>query len=190
MIHGSGNSRPINITFYDYNVKGLRFRVSERFPNMEYAFNPDFNHLSHASGLSEKYFREYTNSKGEVTVVKSDGMCENRLFDVTKNKSLLTALSYGINTLFDEVKLTDGTANEHSKSSTFSIQEYNSFWIYKAIVFPIYYLDPNERIECKEKKYRKDYLEHIQQYPKMVSVAIPIDSYKKLDISMRISMRK
>lgn len=59
MIRGSGNSRPINITFYDYNVKGLRFGVSERFPNVEYALNPDFNRLSYVSGLSEKYFRAY-----------------------------------------------------------------------------------------------------------------------------------
>lgn len=175
-IAGKGKSKPLNIQLSDYSVRGLTFGVHERFPDVKFKYYDDSNIISQTTGLSEKYNREYWDSRGNVSAVEGHGFCDDHeLFEAKRNNSLLRALSEGVMAVSE---------NTYYGNNMEAITEFNvdSSWLKlkktvkaKMKIYPLYYLDPNERIDCK-KKYRKEWESHKNRYQHVTSVVIPIES--------------
>ena len=177
MINGAGRSVPQNIQLLNYKDQNLMFRIPERFAD-ENSIN-DGNGLidTQITGLSDKYNFNYFDTTGKVTAIKSQGYCNDTLFEAAKNKSFLSAVSNGVMQLFLEVSYSSNPENESANMC--SAEDYISRMYFQAQIYPIYYLDPDQRVDCKEKKYRNKWLDHKMQYPKMVSVVMPIKSFKQ-----------
>lgn len=176
-INGVGHSVPQNIQLLNYKDQKLMFGISERFAN-ELSIN-DGNGLktSQTTGLSDKYNCDYVDTTGKATAIKSHGYCDDTLFEAAKNKSFLSAVSDGVNQLFSEVRCSSNLENE--STDTWSGENNISRMYSQAQIYPMYYLDPDQRVDCKEKKYRKTWLACKMQYPQKVSIVIPIKSLKQ-----------
>lgn len=175
-ILGDGKSIPVKINLTDFDLKGSSFSITEHFPTVPYKNNTD-----NIIGLSEKYYREYIDTIGNVTAIKSDGFCNNRLFEASKNKALIYALSNGVQNIFSELKSSFEVEKGSFSSTTSDINNFSGLTTSKAIIYPLYYLDPKERVSCKDKKYRKYWEEANHNFPYMASVVIPIESFKRLN---------
>lgn len=171
-----GKSIPVKINLTDSDLKGSSFSITERFPVIPFKNNTD-----NITGLSEKYYREYVDTNGNSTAFKSDGFCNNRLFEASKNKALLYALSNGISSMFSEMKSSFNVEKESIDSLRSDINSYSGLTTCKALIYPLYYLDSNERVPCKDKKYRKYWEKAKQNYRNIVSVLIPIEHFEKLN---------
>lgn len=178
-ISGEGKSIPVNINLTDSDLKGSYFSVTESFPMIP--FNDSHNSNNYVTGLSKKYYRTYADSKGNATAAESDGYCHHRLFEVSKNKALLQALSIGLSSMFSEIKYSFDSKTESISSKPTDLNNYSGVTTSKAVIYPLYYLDANERVDCKDKKYRKYWNEAKYNYPNMASVIIPIEPIKDLN---------
>lgn len=175
-ILGEGKSIPVNINFTDSDLKGSHFSVTERFPMIPFN-DSDYN----VTGLSKKYYRTYADSKGNATATVSVGYCPHRLFEVSKNKALLEALSIGLSRNFTTIKYSSDAKTESISSKPTDLNNYASVTFPKAVIYPLYYLDATERVDCKDKKHRKYWNEAKYNYPNMASVIIPIEPFKNLN---------
>lgn len=178
-ISGEGKSIPVNINLTDSDLKGSYFSVTESFPMIP--FNDSHNSDNYVTGLSKKYYRTYADSKGNATAAESDGYCHHRLLEASKNKALLQALSIGLSNMFSEIKYSFDSKTESISSKLTDLNNYSGVTISKAVIYPLYYLDAKERVDCKDKKYRKYWNEAKYNYPNMASVIIPIEPFKDLN---------
>lgn len=176
-INGVGHSVPQNIQLLNYKDQKLMFGIPERFADENSIDDGNGLITSQITGLSDKYNCNYFDTIGMVTAIKSQGYCNDTLFEAAKNKSFLSAVSNGVMQLFSEVRYSSNPENE--LINTYSAKDYINRMFSQARIYPLYYLDPNQRVDCKGRKYRDKWLDYKMQYPKMVSVVIPIKSFKQ-----------
>lgn len=181
LIMGEGKSMPHNIQLSDYSDRGLTFNVHERFPNLKFKHYDDNNITSQITGLSEKYNREYLDSRGNASAIKCYGFCEDKSFEAAKNKSLLRAFSEGVMAVFNEIKSANNTITETIDELNDIKSVSSALTSHKAKIYPLYYLDPNERVDCKEKKYRKEWLDNKNRYQYLTSVVIPFGTINSIN---------
>lgn len=169
-ISGFGHSISRNNRFYDYIDRILRFGVSERFPDIVYKNSPNNEKFSLSTGLSNKYDRKYIDENGQETAIVAGHQYEEGLFEVVKNLSFLQAMEETV------AKLSEYLPISHIQRMDYKVQLKR---VILAQISPLYYLDPEERIDNSNKTYRKNWVESQKKLKDTVSVIIPIESLKE-----------
>ncbi len=150
-ISGTGMSIPRIIRLTNFKNGQCGFSINEHFPLdivSKTTMNPSTqNSILQETGLSDTYFREYSDNDGNNTAIKIEGYAELMPFwpmEIKKNVAFLNAIA----------------SNDFQCAGR---------------IYPLWYLDPEQRVGNVDKKYQKRYNENKERYPNMVSIIIPLN---------------
>ena len=156
-----------DIKLYDYSNGNLKFGVSEYFPETPWKNDIGSEMISQETGLSNKYYRDYSDDNGLKTAIESLGYSQGDLLETMKNISLLQGISIGLEKLNGYIR-----GIRWSDDQTIDVSE--KFYS-KARIYPFFYLDPDEREPCLDKKYRKSWTDNRDKLKNLTNIILAID---------------
>lgn len=179
-ISGTGMSIPRIVRLTDFKNGQCGFSINEHFPLdivSKTTMNPSTqNTILQETGLSDTYFREYSDNDGNNTAIKVEGyIVSPRPMEVKKNLAFIDAVHASISWIQQDLAQNCSPVEVSSEISADMSDLMRHSIITKVRVYPLWYLDPEQRVGNVDKKYRKRYNENKERYPNMVSIIIPLN---------------